>query len=59
MSNNNSSSSNRSEGISFVGLLAVAFIALGLTGYVGWPWLWLAAMVVVIALGFLVDWRNK
>ena len=38
MSKNVSSSS--SSGIGFVGLLTIVFIALKLTNYISWSWLW-------------------
>lgn len=59
MSNNNTSSSG---GIGFVGLLTIVFIALKLTGYISWSWLWvlspiwimaaLVLVIVIIAIGF-------
>ena len=33
------------DGIGFVGLLQVLFIALKLTGFISWPWLWVLAPV--------------
>ena len=35
-----SSSNASSGGIGFCGLLTVLFIALKLTGFIGWSWLW-------------------
>lgn len=35
-----SSSNSGSGGIGFCGLLTVLFIALKLTGFIGWSWLW-------------------
>lgn len=35
-----SSSTARSGGIGFTGLLAILFIALKLTGVISWSWLW-------------------
>lgn len=35
-----SSSNSSSGGIGFCGLLTVLFIALKLTGFIGWSWLW-------------------
>lgn len=53
MNNNKQTSS----GISFVGLLALAFIVLKLTDFIDWSWLWvlspiwiLIALVVVIVV---------
>ena len=49
---NNSSGSG---GIGFCGLLTVLFIALKLTGTIGWPWLWvLAPLWIPIALLVIV-----
>jgi hypothetical protein len=30
-------------GISFLGMLAILFIGLKLTGYIGWSWIWVLA----------------
>ncbi|XCH78313.1 MAG: hypothetical protein WHF31_12355 [Candidatus Dehalobacter alkaniphilus] len=38
--NNNSSSAG---GASFLGLLALVFIVLKLTGHIGWSWVWVLA----------------
>lgn len=41
----------RSGGIGFCGLLTILFIALKLTGYIAWPWLWvLAPLWIPLAL---------
>ena len=51
MKNNNS----RSGGIGFCGLLAVLFIALKLTGYIHWSWLWVLAPIwIPISLLFVL-----
>ena len=42
MSDNKSTSSS---GIGFSGLLAILFIALKLTGYITWSWLWVLAPI--------------
>ncbi len=34
---------NKSGGVGFFGLLAVALIVLKLTGYIGWSWWWVLA----------------
>ena len=34
-----------SSGIGFSGLLAILFIALKLTGYITWSWLWVLAPI--------------
>lgn len=57
--------SSGSGGISFVGLLTVAFIVLKLTDYLTWSWwwvlspLWISAVVGAVALAALslVAWR--
>jgi len=42
---------NKSSGIGFTGLLAVAFIVLKLTGTITWSWLWvLAPLWIPVAL---------
>jgi hypothetical protein len=59
MADGNSSSS--SGGIGFVGLLTILFIALKLTGFIGWSWLWVLSpiwitfgFVLIILLGIAV-----
>ena len=42
MSDNKTTSSS---GIGFSGLLAILFIALKLTGYITWSWLWVLAPI--------------
>ena len=52
----------RSGGIGFVGLLTILFVALKLTGYITWSWLWvlsplwigLAVGIVALVLFFLL-----
>jgi uncharacterized membrane protein YhiD involved in acid resistance len=39
----NTTSSSNSGGIGFLGALAILFIALKLTGYIGWSWWWVLA----------------
>lgn len=52
---NKSSTSSSNGGIGFVGLLAIAFIVLKLTGYIDWPWLWvLSPMWISCLLGLLI-----
>jgi hypothetical protein len=48
------SSSNSSGGISFTGLLQVAFIVLKLMGYINWPWIWVLAPTWISILLFLL-----
>lgn len=38
-----STQSNTGTGIGFPGLLAIVFITLKLTGYIGWSWWWVLA----------------
>lgn len=52
------SSNSSSGGIGFCGLLTVLFIALKLTGFIGWSWLWVLApiwiplvLLFVLAIG--------
>lgn len=58
MSNNNSS--NASAGITFSGLLTIAFIVLKLAGIIKWSWiwvlspLWLSALVAILFLIFII-----
>lgn len=59
MSNKNSNGSN---GIGFLGLLAIAFIVLKLTNYIDWSWWWVtlplwggfALVIFIILIVFLV-----
>ena len=39
---NNVSQTNY-NGVGFLGLLAILFIGLKLTGYITWPWIWVLA----------------
>jgi hypothetical protein len=57
----NSSSTNGSGGIGFVGLLTIAFIVLKLTGVIAWSWWWVLSplwisfgLVLLIAAPFAV-----
>ena len=52
---NNKNSNSSAGGITFLGLLALVFIVLKLTGHIGWSWLWVlsplwipAALTIVI-----------
>jgi hypothetical protein len=48
--------SSASGGIGFSGMLAILFIALKLTGYINWPWLWVLSPIWIplcIVLGIL------
>ena len=59
--------STASSGIGFTGLLAILFIALKLTGYITWSWLWVLApiwitfifVVFVIIIAGIVIIANK
>lgn len=39
-----------SGGISFVGLLTIAFIVLKLTGVIRWSWLWVLSPIWILTL---------
>jgi hypothetical protein len=65
-----SSSSSSSGGIGFIGMLTILFIALKLTGYITWSWLWvlspiwittliIIAIICVIAYPFLKFSKGK
>lgn len=52
MSDNSSSSSG---GIGFVGLLTIVFIALKLTGYIAWSWVWVLSPIwISILIGVVI-----
>lgn len=58
---NTSNTTVRSSGVSFLGLLAVLFIGLKLTGVIAWSWLWAlaplwipTAVVLVILVVLLI-----
>ena len=54
---NTERSNTTAGGIGFCGLLAVAFIALKLTGVINWSWLWVLAPIWIptaIALAIIV-----
>ena len=61
MNNDNNSSSSKAGGIGFLGLLALIFITLKLTGVIAWSWLWVlaplwipTALIVVILVVALI-----
>lgn len=60
-------------GLNFVGLLTIVFIALKLTHYITWSWIWVVsplwipfapALIIYVILGilhfiiFLLEWKN-
>lgn len=45
-----SSSSSSSSGIGFVGMLTVLFIALKLTGYITWSWVWVLSPIWITVI---------
>ena len=51
MSTNSNAAS--SGGIGFVGLLTIVFIALKLTGVIGWSWWWVLSPLWITPLIFL------
>lgn len=40
-------SSSSSSGVGFFGLLTILFIALKLTGYIDWPWIWVLSPMLI------------
>lgn len=51
--------SQSSGGIGFCGLLAILFIALKLTGYITWSWLWVLSPIwlpfaIVLAIAAII-----
>mgnify|MGYP003398215424 FL=1 len=49
------STTTRSGGIGFAGLLAILFIALKLTGHIAWSWWWVLAPIwTPVALIFAI-----
>jgi hypothetical protein len=50
-----SESSGSGSGAGFVELLTILFIALKLTGFVDWPWIWvLSPLWISAAVGILI-----
>lgn len=48
-------SENQSRGIGFLGLLALVFVTLKLTGYIAWSWWWvLAPLWVPFAIALVI-----
>ena len=51
--------SNSNGGVGFIGLLAIAFIVLKLTGHIAWSWwwvlspLWICALVAILLFGLM------
>lgn len=45
---------NKSGGVSFLGLLAILFIALKLTGYVTWSW-WLVLLPLYLPITIVLS----
>ena len=61
MSNN--SNSNYNTGVGFLGLLAIVFIVLKLTGHINWSWWWVLApiwiswsVLLVVLFIILIVW---
>lgn len=64
-------STKSSNGISFTGLLTIAFIVLKLTGYISWSWWWvlspiwiptiiaLAILLVIFSVSVTLSWKAK
>ena len=55
---NKSSTTSKSDGISFVGLLAIAFIVLKLCNVITWSWLWVLSpiwiSVALVIIGCII-----
>lgn len=53
--NNERTVVNNTGGIGFLGLLAIVFIVLKLTGYIAWSWWWVLApiWIPIIVLPFV------
>jgi hypothetical protein len=49
-----SSSSSSSSGIGFIGMLTILFIALKLTGYITWSWLWVLSPIWITTLIIII-----
>ncbi len=53
--------SSTSSGIGFSGLLAIVFIALKLTGYIDWPWvwvlspIWIGIVLIITVVGIFIS----
>ncbi len=56
---------NSSGGIGFIGLLTVLFVALKLTGFIGWSWwwvlspLWITSLLAVVGIFIFVMFMSK
>ena len=53
----NSNTTTKSGGIGFVGLLTILFIALKLTGYITWSWIWVLSPIWIsflVGLSFFI-----
>lgn len=60
----------RTGGIGFLGLLAIVFITLKLTGHITWSWWWvlsplwlpltviLGALALILIIAFAWEWAN-
>ncbi|GAA0586323.1 hypothetical protein ACFQH5_20485 [Halomonas salifodinae] len=50
----------KSGGIGFFGLLTIVFVALKLTGYIGWSWWWVLAPLwapaLLVLVGIIIFW---
>jgi len=44
---------NNNNGIGFLGLLAILFIALKLTGVIAWSWFWVLSPIWIAVLGVI------
>lgn len=65
----NNKSNNTRNGIGFIGLLTLLFIALRLTNVIDWPWIWVLsplwvfvcvyAILFVVIINFFTDHKPK
>lgn len=57
------SKNNGGGGVSFVGLLQIAFIVLKLTNVISWSWWWVLSPVwiatILIVIGFVLELYTK
>lgn len=42
------------EGIGFLGILAILFIALKLVGIINWSWIWILSPLWISMVGFII-----
>lgn len=47
---NNKKGNSSSKGVGFTGLLTILFIALKLTGFIDWSWIWVLSPIWITAV---------